>query len=123
MKFGLVGSMNTLIDITLFFLLSLAGILYPLAQTISYSGGVLNSYFFNRKWTFQQKERKNRREFIRFVIVNLGTLCFSILLLKLAYEYINLSLVMAKAFATLGALIFNFVLTDKWVFLNQKRRG
>ncbi|MGA9288454.1 MAG: GtrA family protein, partial [Anaerobacillus sp.] len=39
MKFGIVGILNTAIDVSLFFLLVSIGLPYWIAQSISYSGG------------------------------------------------------------------------------------
>jgi putative flippase GtrA len=55
LKFCLVGGVNTGIDFALFALLTLAGLPYLAAQVISYSCGVLNSYFINGKWTFHSQ--------------------------------------------------------------------
>lgn len=73
-KFALVGVVNTLIDFAVYALLTTIGVNYILAQWISYSAGILNSYVMNRKWTFEKKEKSSKREVISFVIVNLITL-------------------------------------------------
>ncbi|MDR4162775.1 GtrA family protein, partial [Bacillus paranthracis] len=43
-KFALVGVVNTLIDFVVYALLKTIGVNYILAQWISYSVGILNSY-------------------------------------------------------------------------------
>lgn len=56
-KFALVGVVNTLIDFAVYALLTTIGVNYILAQWISYSAGILNSYVMNRKWTFEKKKK------------------------------------------------------------------
>lgn len=83
-KFALVGASNTLVDMIvntgLSFLLRLffAGDwIYYLAKTVGYACGILNSYFFNSRWTFREERRRDRREKISFVAVNLIVLGIS----------------------------------------------
>jgi putative flippase GtrA len=59
-RFAVVGLLNTVVDAGLYFLLTrwlgLAE-LPALAKGLSYGAGVLNSYFWNRSWTFRSAER------------------------------------------------------------------
>lgn len=63
-KFALVGVVNTLIDFAVYALLTTIGVNYILAQWISYSAGILNSYVMNRKWTFEKKEKRDRKSVV-----------------------------------------------------------
>lgn len=115
-KFGLTGVMNTAIDFITFFILSSLGTTYYFAQIMSYSAGVVNSYFLNRTWTFEQKDRINKKEFIRFLTVNLVSLLLSTLVLKLSLQQGNLPLLYAKIIATLMGMGVNYGLVNAWVF-------
>ena len=80
-KFVLVGVLNTLVDLGVFRLLLLifgADWWKYGAATISYACGVLCSYFCNRSWTFQKRNKKSFREFALFVLVNLVSLGVSL---------------------------------------------
>ena len=63
-KFGLVGVLNTLVDFLVYQLLVYLGLHYAPAQCISYTCGLLNSYFFNSRWTFGKGKRYTKREFV-----------------------------------------------------------
>ena len=66
-KFAVVGVVNTLIDYGVFALL--AQVLFVnvyLAQVISYSCGILNSYIWNRSWTFRSENRFFGPTLVRF---------------------------------------------------------
>ncbi len=115
-KFGVTGVMNTAVDFIIFFILSSLGATYYIAQIMSYSAGVMNSYFFNRTWTFEQKDRINKKEFIRFVTVNLITLLLSTLVLKLSLQQGNLPLLFGKVIATLFGMGINYGMVSAWVF-------
>ncbi len=70
-RFGLVGCVNTLVDLlTLNCLLWLwptrnTGLLL-LANSLAYALGALNSFLLNRAWTFQRRERVYGGEVARF---------------------------------------------------------
>ncbi|WP_371018663.1 GtrA family protein [Pseudalkalibacillus sp. JSM 102089] len=115
-KFGITGIINTFVDLIVFFLFSSIGMTYWIAQSISYSSGVVNSYMVNRKWTFQQTGKRNRKEFSRFVAVNLITIVFSTLVIKVGLQQLNLSLFNAKLIATLFGMGINYSLLNTWVF-------
>ncbi|MBQ3552391.1 MAG: GtrA family protein [Clostridia bacterium] len=82
-KFGLVGILNTLIDTVISLVLNgVLGWYYP-AKIIGYCAGVLNSYLLNSNWTFRAERKKDAREIISFLIVNLVVLGISLGLMKL----------------------------------------
>ncbi|WP_283153702.1 GtrA family protein [Guptibacillus hwajinpoensis] len=116
-KFGITGIINTVVDLIVFFLFSSIGMTYWIAQSISYSSGVVNSYMVNRKWTFQQSGKRNRNEFSRFVAVNLITIVLSTLVIKIGLQQLNLSLFNAKLIATLFGMGINYSLLNTWVFI------
>ncbi len=116
-RFALVGILNTAIDFGVFSLLALIFRINPVASHIvSYSCGVLNSYFFNRRWTFQRKETAHAAEFAQFVLVNLISLGVSSLVLYLLEEQAGLHIFVSKAGATLCSMVINFIGSKILVF-------
>ncbi|BFI99569.1 MULTISPECIES: GtrA family protein [Priestia] len=122
-KFALVGVVNTLIDFVVYALLTTIGVNYILAQWISYSAGILNSYVMNRKWTFERKEKSSKREVISFVIVNLITLSLTSFLLTVLYNKWGIPLLISKLLITIASVGINFIGTKLFVFTNKKERG
>ena len=80
LKFILIGASNTLIDLVVTFALNAIFGIYYLAKIIGYACGILNSYFWNSRWTFREERRRDAREIVRFIAVNLVTLGLSLLL-------------------------------------------
>lgn len=76
-KFGLVGVGNTVIDTGVFsFLIFLSGItsgLYiTVFRTLSVTLAIVNSYLWNKYWSFQKKDSAEvPKEFAHFVIISL----------------------------------------------------
>jgi putative flippase GtrA len=122
-KFALVGVVNTLIDFVVYALLTTIGVNYILAQWISYSAGILNSYVMNRKWTFERKEKSSKREVILFVIVNLITLSLTSFLLTVLYNKWGIPLLISKLLITIASVGINFIGTELFVFTTKKERG
>lgn len=86
-RFGIVGAINTLVDWGLFFLFNVAfnafsdsalvthpG-LYLTANGIAYTAGIVNSFLWNKHWTFSAGGTQHwRREAAVFVLVSLASL-------------------------------------------------
>ncbi|MBE7678903.1 GtrA family protein [Paenibacillus sp. P13VS] len=116
-KFGIVGVMNTAVDALVFTMLDALGTPALIAQVISYSCGVLNSYWWNGRWTFRDARRQGaNNELMRFVITNLIVLALSSLILFLSDNILGLTLVISKAAATLLGMILNYIASRYWVF-------
>ena len=79
-KFGLVGVSNTLIDFLIASALNALFGIYYLAKIVGYACGIANSYFWNSRWTFREERRRDAREIVSFIAVNLVTLGLSLLL-------------------------------------------
>ncbi len=74
-KFVLVGALNTFVDFGILILLLTifgvaAGLLYSISKAFSFSCSVVNSYFWNKFWTFEKKGTKRAgREFGKFYLI------------------------------------------------------
>ncbi|MDD3364531.1 MAG: GtrA family protein [Syntrophomonas sp.] len=120
MRFSTVGLGNTAVDFTAFFLLNLAGVPYLLAQVLSYSAGVVNSFIFNRTWTFQVTRKTNVTEITKFIILNGISLLASSSLLFILHNVNHLDLWIAKIAATGVGVAVNFIGSRLWVFAKNK---
>jgi putative flippase GtrA len=120
LRFCMVGLGNTTVDFTAFFLLNLAGVPYLLAQVLSYSAGVINSFFFNRKWTFQVTRKTNVTEIAKFIILNGISLLVSSSLLFILHDANHQNLWLAKIAATGVGIAVNFIGSILWVFTENK---
>ena len=121
-KFNLVGLLNTLVDFLVYTLLTEGlGLVYLAAKAISYSCGVLNSFFFNSRWTFKDPGRAGlAKRFLPFVAVNLISLGVS---LGCMYLLRNVAMLQSdfwcNIIATPIALVVNFLGNKLFVFRNQ----
>lgn len=123
LRFGVVGLSNTLLDAALYLALTRGlpfFVVYPaLAKALSYSAGVVNSFYWNKNWTFRSHTGSaGWKAFLPFVLVNfLGVLvnagimqvCLSLLILNEALAFIS---------ATGVTLAWNFLASKLIVFRN-----
>ncbi|TSD02076.1 MAG: hypothetical protein Athens071424_200 [Parcubacteria group bacterium Athens0714_24] len=91
-KFVLVGGLNFLIDISvLSFFVFTTGVVSGLMQSgfkgISFLVAVINSYFWNKHWTFKKtNNKKSSKEFLQFFVVSIIGLTINIIV---DYFFVN----------------------------------
>ncbi|MBU2101653.1 GtrA family protein [Patescibacteria group bacterium] len=78
-KFIVVGGLNTFVDFAVLnLLISLtgltAGLPFTLFKTLAFTVAVINSYYWNKYWTFEAVQTKDKKEFLEFLIVSLVSL-------------------------------------------------
>lgn len=146
-KFALVGASNTLVDMLVntgvSFLLGLlfkGGWIVYVAKGIGYSCGILNSYLLNSCWTFRDERRRDKREVISFIVVNLLVLGISFGLIWIFKNALGLNewwdslglpglikkIVSGDLFCSLLSTVIclpvNFILNKLFVFVGRKRK-
>jgi len=124
-KFFLVGTLNTFIDLgvlnLLIFVSGIArGIFYSLFKGISFLTATINSYFFNKYWTFEKKEKPTFKEFSKFLgtvgiglLINVGVASFIVNFIGPQFG------ISEKIWANIGAFIAVFF-AFLWNFLASK---
>lgn len=116
LRFCTVGVGNTLIDFIVFFVLTGLHVHYLWAQGCSYLAGMINSYIWNRNWTFKAEEKANIQELLRFLTINLAAYVATLLFLYLFQQKFEWSLAASKIIATLGGMVITFMGSRLWVF-------
>lgn len=126
-KFGVVGILNTLVDIGIINLLSgtfdvyKGGFLIPL-NIISFSLATVNSYIWNKYWTFKRNNEsgeptteKKKYEFLRFITISILGLLINtgVVYILTSINFADLDqklwLNISKLLATVIAMTWNFV--------------
>jgi putative flippase GtrA len=114
-RFGLVGVINTVLDFGLLFILRLELHLpLLLANTISVSVGIVNSFFWNKYFTFKAKGSDRwRSEAAAFVAVSLTGLLVNNIGIYVFHSLLGTSsaqtLFISKAGASILSLTWNFL--------------
>lgn len=131
MRFGLVGGINTALDLLvfncLFWLFPTSNLFISLMfNTVAYGVGAINSFLLNKYWTFEHRHNITVREVCRFVVTtllgiacnNLLLWCANVLLTPLignSLLWVNASKIMAIA----GTVFISYLGMRLWVFTNR----
>jgi putative flippase GtrA len=118
-KFLAVGVLNTLVDISVAFVLNgFFGIYYVICQIAGYSTGTLNSFFLNKFFTFKNKGNKHNslQQFLRFIVINLISLGATLLALRMLMDVFLLNFYISKVIVTFLSLFINYIGSKFWVF-------
>ena len=123
LKFNVVGILNTAIDLLVFALFnSVFGFGDALSKTVSYSCGVLNSYLWNSRWTFKQEQKRTKKEFLLFVLVNLVSYGASLFILYACRTWFGIENgTVRNLIATPVAVVINFVGNKLFVFRKEQK--
>jgi putative flippase GtrA len=130
-RFGLVGGLNTLIDILA---LNVLLLLWPTSNTLqilaynalAYGVGAGNSFVCNKYWTFKRRQRVSRREIARFLATTLlGMLLNSAMLwlAGLALHSFQLNATLwtnaSKVLAISATMLISYLGMRLWVFTGK----
>jgi len=121
-KFALVGLLNTGVDFAVFVML-VYGFQVPSvwAQLVSYAPGVVNSYFWNRLWTFRAAGSGTWREFARFATLNIVSFAAATAVLLGLEQRFGWVPAAAKAASVAASLAINYAGSRWWVFRVRDR--
>lgn len=124
-RFALTGIVNTGIH-AIVAILCLNGFFFkePLfvvgpvgANSIAFTFATMFSYFANTKWSFATE--MNRRNFLRFIVVSLFGLFFTMCLSGLT-DYFNWPPIISVVLVVCFMPIINFMLHTLWTYRNNK---
>jgi putative flippase GtrA len=128
-KFLVVGASGTIIDYLLLILLKSFNWQTLIANTLSFSAGLVNNYYWNSHWTFNERSRKSSlKQFSQFTmisLVGLGLNTAIVLVLEIPMGEIlgmpEVGYIPAKACATIIVLFWNYLANRHWTFNPSKK--
>ncbi len=116
-KFCVVGTIGAIIDIGgLWVLVELGGLYYLLAAAFSFIAAVINNYFLNKHWTFNDLSSRNFKQFFSFTLVSLAGLIINLGVMYFFVEQIKFDYLLSKAIASLVVLSWNFLMNKYIIF-------
>lgn len=123
-RFLAVGALGTFLDFGLLSLLKIYGLPTLIANSASFTAGVVNNFTWNRLWTFSDAQRADwRKQFAQFVTISLvGLVLNNAIILALEVSLgemigqLDFGYLPAKAIAT-GVIVFwNYFANRFWTF-------
>lgn len=124
LRFGIVGTANTLLDFGLLFGLTALGWSKIPANTVSTGISFIFSFFANKQYTFKSKNTDVKREIVLFIVVTLFglwvlqnvTIWLISPLLNHFLQHEATVLFIAKLCGTGVSLVWNYIMYNKVVF-------
>jgi putative flippase GtrA len=129
LRFIAVGVINTTLDFGILFSLKALGLPAIPANILSTSAAFCFSFFANKKYTFKTQSSNVKRELLLFVIVTLfglwvlQSLVIQLVTVTLAGSVLppDAVLFIAKLFATVVSLVWNYTLYSRVVFKQEAK--
>lgn len=127
-RFAIVGGVNTAVDFIILLVLTSFGVPPAIANYPSSTAAVVVSFIGNKKYTFRTKGARLKREITLFLVFTffctLVLQPLTILLIQFILSPLHLNLVLvafiAKCFATVVTLVWNYYTYSRFVFIDNK---
>lgn len=120
LKFGIVGASNTILDFCIYLALTrFTGYFFDhklLANVISFTGGVTNSFIWNKFWTFKNTDRAIHIQYPKFFLGSLSALAFNQAVFWVAHYQWGVHDLIAKLLAVGVVMFWNFAVQKYWTF-------
>lgn len=122
-KFGVVGVICTVLDYGIMIILKeFLGAHYLLASGMGFSISVVVNYVLSMKYVFEgKKDTDKKKEFVNYVVLSVIGLGLDQLTMGLLVEILGIWYIIAKAFSTGIAMIYNFI--SRKLLIEKKVRG
>jgi putative flippase GtrA len=115
LRFAAVGVVNTVIDVAILKLLTLAGMAVWAAAAIGYACGWTNGFFLSSKYVFKKKGTVTR--YAKYALVAFGGLLLTELVIDLLHvRYFHIDLILSKLVAVALVFCWNYGLSKVWAF-------
>lgn len=115
-KFALVGVMNTLLNWSIFFILTKVELYYIVANVIAYLIATIHSYFWNSIWVFKYNNGSKIKSPIKFIVLNIIGLLINTIILYVLVDIFNINKLISLMLTTVIVMIINYVANKVWVF-------
>jgi putative flippase GtrA len=123
-KFVIVGACCFLINSIILYLLTRANVNVAIAQIIGYEGGLLFGFYANAKWTYKHNTRGSAwSSLLKYHWASLSALILSTLIVVVLNKWLGLHPNLALVFASAVAMVWNYVLFDRFVFHHTASGG
>ena len=114
-RFAGVGALNTVLDVAVLKLLTLAGVAVWLATAVGYACGWTNGFFLSSRYVFRTEA--SGRRYAKYALVSLGGLVLTELIIDFLHVRVfHIELLVAKLAAVVVVFFWNYTLSKLWAF-------
>ncbi len=117
LRFVQVGILGTLINLfSLYILAGVIGMYYMIAASISFILSITSNFFFNKKWTFENKNTFYKKLYSQYFLVSILSMMIGLTLLHVLVEFFGMWYFFGQIIAVAIAGVNSFVWIKFWVF-------
>ncbi|NQX47276.1 GtrA family protein [Paenibacillus tritici] len=121
LKFGIVGGINTIFSLLIYYLLLYFKWNYMFANIIGYFISSILGYVLNKFWVFKFKEAKAGSSILKYYVIYGSSFSLNVIAMYLWVSFFNVSETLAPILTVLITLPYNFVLNKVWTFKEIKK--
>lgn len=115
-KFGIIGVSNTLLSLAVYYTFVYLGVHYIAAYTVGFCISVLNAYYWNSRFVFQDRTQSRLTSFLKSFLTYGSTFIIGTLFLYLMVNQLNISDKIAPILNLAFTVPANFIIHRIWVF-------
>lgn len=120
-KFAIVGTSNTIINLLIYYSCLAIGVHYTLAYTLGFLISVCNAFYWNNKYVFMNKKEKSIvKAFIKVVLSYGFTFILSLGMMGVFIDVLGISSYIAPILKLIITIPLNFILNKIWAFKDKK---
>jgi putative flippase GtrA len=114
-RFAIVGVASNLVLYLFYLALTALGLGHKMAMTLLYAVGILQTFIFNKHWTFTHRGG-TPRSLLRYLAAYGGCYGLNLVLLYVLVDRLGLPHAPVQGVAILGIALIVFLLQKYWVF-------
>ncbi|MCX4269582.1 MAG: GtrA family protein [Lachnospiraceae bacterium] len=122
-RFIIVGFINTIVSLIIYYILIALHIDYNTATVVGYIGSSVLGYFLNRIWVFQIKKISSKNSLIKYYIVYGTALLLNLCCMHFWIQTCCIDKRIAPILTLCITIPYNFTLSKLWVFQDKKEEG
>jgi dolichyl-phosphate beta-glucosyltransferase len=123
LKYSIVWVSSTIVDmLSLYIFVDILNINLYLSVVISFLLAVINWFLLNKIWTFDDKSKKYKRQFVKFLIVSIIWLCLSLSFMYIFVDVLDIYYLLSKALTSIIVLFWNYFWNKTWTFSSNNSK-
>ncbi len=122
-KYIIFGVLTTVVNISVYYILSKFNVHYLLNNTASFIISVVFAFLTNKIYVFESKSLDNRvvlSEILKFSISRIATFSIDSVLMIIFIDLLNINEMFSKIFVNAVVIICNYFMSKLFVFSNKE---
>ena len=124
-KFGSVGALGAVTNLSIYSILVFLDLNYNIAAAVAFVVAVTQNFILNKSWTFKDHDERIRKKFVKYFFLNFVSFLINLAILNLIIHYFGtekIVQIIAQIIGIAGAMILNFTGSHLYVFGTLKDR-